>query len=106
METKVCRLCGKEKPLCDYYTAPGSRDGYRSECKTCNQAAKRARYAADPQKYIGMVQRWRLANTGEHNAYQRARRARPEVKRSQRDAYYRRTRRPSLSRSVASLRAV
>jgi hypothetical protein len=91
VEEKVCSVCGERKSLVDFYKAAGSRDGHRNDCKVCNLAAKKARYEADPQKYIDMVRRWQRANSEQHNAYQRERRTRPDVKRMQRDAYYRRT---------------
>ncbi|MGH9084278.1 MAG: endonuclease VII domain-containing protein [Acidimicrobiales bacterium] len=80
-----------EVSLADFYRAAGAREGLRGECKACNLAAKRSRYAADPQKYIEMVQRWQLANPERVRAVRRARNSRPEVKRRQRDDYYMRT---------------
>ena len=88
---KTCSICGIKKPLEDFYRAVGMRDGHRSECKSCNLANKRQRYATDPQKYIGMVQRWQAANPERVRASRKQRNARPEVKRLQRDAYYQRT---------------
>lgn len=89
--SKTCRICGQTKPLDDFYKMAGMRDGHRNECKSCNLAAKRRRYEAEPDKYIGMVNRWRANNREHVNAYQRRNNARPERKRAQRDAYYRRT---------------
>jgi hypothetical protein len=91
VDIKQCRMCGESKPLGDFYKMAGMRDGHRNECKACNLADKRRRYAADPAKYIGMVKRWQQANAERYNAYQRDLRARPEQKRKIRDAYYRRT---------------
>lgn len=88
---KVCSICGQEKPFAEFYRAKGTRDGYRGECKPCNRAAKRERYAADPAKYVAMVQRWQLENPERMRVYRRERNARPDVKRQQRDTYYRRT---------------
>ncbi|MGQ0432891.1 MAG: endonuclease VII domain-containing protein [Microthrixaceae bacterium] len=88
---KVCSSCQQTKSLDEFYRAKGMRDGYRSECKACNQAAKRERYAADPGKYIGMVRRWQGENPDRMRDYRRDGNARPEIKRKQRDMYYRRT---------------
>jgi hypothetical protein len=88
---KVCWICGEAKPLDDFYRAEGTRDGHRGECKACNRAAKRERYASDPQKYVGMVRRWQRENPERLREYRRERNARPEIKRQQRDMYYRRT---------------
>lgn len=89
--SKTCRICGQTKPLDQFYKMAGMRDGHRNECKSCNLAAKRRRYAAEPEKYIGMVNRWRAKNREHVNAYQGRNNARPERRRAQRDAYYRRT---------------
>jgi hypothetical protein len=43
------------KPLDDFYKMAGMRDGHRSECKQCNLADKRRRYADDPAKDIAMA---------------------------------------------------
>lgn len=88
---KLCSRCGVAKSLADFYPAKGMRDGHRSECKSCNRALKRARYAADPDKYIRMVRRWQRENPERMREYRQDRNARPEVKRKQRDMYYRRT---------------
>jgi hypothetical protein len=88
---KRCSICGVTKPFDDFYRAKGMRDGHRSDCKACNQARKRERYAADPARYIAMVRRWQRANPDRMRTYRNERNARPEVKRQQRDMYYRRT---------------
>jgi hypothetical protein len=88
---KVCSICGETKPLEDFYRANGTRDGHRGECKSCNRAAKRERYAADPEKYVAMVRRWQQANAQRMRDYRRQRNAQPEVKRKARNAYFLRT---------------
>jgi len=90
MEYKHCHICGERKPLDDFYRSAGMRDGHRNDCKVCNLAAKKKRYDADPATAIARVKRWQQANSERLNAYHREYRARPEVKRQQRDAYYRR----------------
>jgi hypothetical protein len=35
---KSCRICGKEKPLTDFYKTPGAADGHRTQCKSCDKA--------------------------------------------------------------------
>ena len=89
--TKQCRTCGETKPLSDFYRTPGARDGHRNDCKACNLAYKRERYAADPDKYKAMVKRWQQANAAELNEYRRLRRTRESVKRQERNTYYLRT---------------
>ena len=33
METKVCKHCGRELPLSDFYTNSKAKDGYATYCK-------------------------------------------------------------------------
>lgn len=91
VSTKQCRICGDWKPLEDFYRMAGMRDGHRNECKSCNLADKRERYARDPAKYVAMVERWRKRNPEQYRAYRNSYQARPERKRKMRDLYYRRT---------------
>ena len=39
--TKVCRDCGQEKPVSEFYRAD-TRDGYRGECRRCKTARTQA----------------------------------------------------------------
>lgn len=84
-------MCGVEKPVDDFYRAAGARDGHRGECKACNQAVKRERYLANREQFIEKARRWQLENPKRVREYRKERNARPEVKRRQRDAYYKRT---------------
>jgi len=34
-ESKVCIVCGKDKPLTEYYVKSGRKDGRQSDCKEC-----------------------------------------------------------------------
>jgi len=36
--TKSCRVCKQEKPLSSFYSRKDSHDGYRNDCKSCNNA--------------------------------------------------------------------
>ena len=65
---KPCKICGQVKPLADFYRASGARDGYRSDCKSCNLAARRAKYIEDPRKHIERAQRWQRANPDRYRA--------------------------------------
>jgi hypothetical protein len=88
---KRCSKCGESKPLDEFHRATGTRDGHRPECRDCFRAIARERYRRDPKAAIERVRKWQRDNADRYNANQRARNARPEVKRRQRDAYYRRT---------------
>jgi hypothetical protein len=91
MLEKRCKKCGEVKSLDAFYRLAGMQDGHRNDCKACNLAAKRARYAANPAKYIAMVKRWQDANGDRVRAARTARNQHPERRRKQRDTYYRRT---------------
>lgn len=41
METKKCNKCGEEKELTEFYKRPGSKDGYRNDCKKCKNFSLR-----------------------------------------------------------------
>ena len=87
---KRCKVCGEHKRLDDFYTSSLGRDGVRPECKLCNLAARKAKYAANPEPYIARVKKWQQENSERLNAYRREYRRRPERKRSDRDAHLRR----------------
>jgi Recombination endonuclease VII len=68
---KRCNRCGETKPLDDFYGSKLGRDGVRPECRACNLAARKAKYAANPQPYIARVKKWQQENAGRLNAYRR-----------------------------------
>jgi hypothetical protein len=41
MDTKICTVCGQEKPLNDFYKHSGCKGGLRPECKKCKNARGR-----------------------------------------------------------------
>src|SRR4051794_14572418 len=69
---KRCKKCGEWKAESEYYRSKGMADGFRSDCKECNLAAKRARYAADPQREIARVKEWQQKHKEIVNARNRA----------------------------------
>ena len=88
---KTCRICGESQPVDAFHRATDMSDGHRNECRDCYREIARARYARDPAKSIAAVKRWQQENAERLNDYRRTRRQLPEVKRQQRDGYYRRT---------------
>lgn len=42
METKICRICGEEKPISDFPKNNNYADGYDNRCKVCVNAYQRA----------------------------------------------------------------
>ena len=59
---KTCRDCGVAKPIDEVYANKSSRDGHRPECKACNLATRRAKYAENPRPYIERTRKWQLEN--------------------------------------------
>jgi hypothetical protein len=84
---KRCNVCGELKPLEDFYKAAGMRDGHRNDCKSCNLAARAAKYADNPAPYIARVKKWQQENAERLNAYHREYRKRPERKARERETY-------------------
>lgn len=37
---KSCSICNTKKPLSDFYKERSARDGFRSDCKSCNSATR------------------------------------------------------------------
>jgi 5-methylcytosine-specific restriction endonuclease McrA len=76
---KHCSKCGALEPLSDYYRAPGGRHCHRTDCKACNLAARKKKYAENPTAEIARVKAWQQANSKRVNAWQREyRRANPD----------------------------
>jgi hypothetical protein len=76
---KRCQRCGCVKPLSDFYREKGCRDGHRPECKTCNLAARKAKYLENPAKEIARVKQWQRRNPERVADYQRRYRAENKI---------------------------
>ncbi len=44
METKVCKKCGRELPVDEFYKVPSNADGIDSVCKECRKAGMKEHY--------------------------------------------------------------
>lgn len=40
-ETKICKTCGRELPLSDFYVAPQCNGGYEPSCKECRRKKRK-----------------------------------------------------------------
>ncbi len=52
METRVCKKCGRELPVEDFYKMPSNNDGIDSVCKECRKAEMRENYKARKSKDV------------------------------------------------------
>jgi hypothetical protein len=59
---KTCRDCRISKPLDEFYSSKGGRDGRRPECKACNLATRQAKYRENPGPYIERTRKWQREN--------------------------------------------
>lgn len=54
IETRICRICGEEKPITEFATNRLYKDGYDTRCKVCKNKAssewyhKNKKYATQP----------------------------------------------------------
>lgn len=87
---KRCKVCGEVKPLSEFYSARGMRDGRRSDCRNCNLAAKARRNAANPEPARERARNWKRENPERYLENQRKRRQRPEVKLRERAGHLKR----------------
>lgn len=46
MDTKICRICGEEKPITDFPKHHQCKDGYNTLCKCCANARQKAYFNA------------------------------------------------------------
>ena len=42
---KKCKVCGKLKPISDFYKCSTTKDGYRNQCKVCMRSKEKSRYS-------------------------------------------------------------
>lgn len=61
---KTCSRCGIQKTPSDFYADKSKSDGRHSVCKECVKAARRAAYAADPEKYKARMKVYAQSDRG------------------------------------------
>lgn len=50
MLTKMCRICGVEKPITEFYKHNHTKDDYRNECKECHSKKGKEYYKREGSK--------------------------------------------------------
>lgn len=53
-----CVVCGKDKPIEQYYAYPLPRGGYMKLCNTCRSRLNKERYLADPERHAARTKAW------------------------------------------------
>lgn len=74
MCTKVCRVCGIEKPLEEFNKDRRQPDGYATRCKECKRAYDRARYEKiknDPEYHAKKLEHGRKYREKHHEQIQK-----------------------------------
>jgi 5-methylcytosine-specific restriction endonuclease McrA len=61
-QSKICKKCGKEKPLADYYKNIGCKLGRTGVCIECAKDKAVAYRIANKDKVLDSKRRWRNAN--------------------------------------------
>lgn len=62
MTAKVCRKCGTEKQLGEFYRNPKTADGLTGACAACVRASNQARYLANPGPAKERAMKWASEN--------------------------------------------
>jgi hypothetical protein len=70
--TKVCSVCGTDKPLSDFYAEPRGFFGVKRLCKLCHNAVRRARTANRTAEQIASDSAKNKARTAKFTADQKA----------------------------------
>lgn len=51
VKTKICKACGREKEITNFYRHPKCKDGYNSRCKLCIIHRNLIRYKKETKKH-------------------------------------------------------
>lgn len=62
VKTKVCRICGAEKPLTDFYTHKSTRDGRQTFCIQCSKDRGKINYERKKKGDLSLPRSVRFAN--------------------------------------------
>jgi len=87
---KVCKRCGEEKQLDEFYRHPGMKDGHLNECKVCRRAYQK-RHADENKESRAAYERERAQRPerkkGAYEVLRRWRKNNPEKVREQASRY-------------------
>lgn len=60
--SKICKTCGQEKENSEFYHDHHTRDGLQPECKMCLNKRSKAWAAANPEKVLKSLEKYRTKN--------------------------------------------
>jgi len=69
--TQICRICEKDLPITNFYSAPGNISGLKSECKECYNKLRRGKdkRGYDPKRHtVTRMQKKRRDNPEKYKA--------------------------------------
>lgn len=52
MQTKICKECGEEKPISEFYFNFIYKDGYMPICKECQKLKSKKQYQERKEKFL------------------------------------------------------
>lgn len=71
MKTKVCKVCGRELPLIEFYKAKGCKDGHKNECKECAIQRQKQYHRENRDKILERQKQYRQDNRESIAEYQK-----------------------------------
>ena len=107
--TKICKTCGAEKDVLEFYADHNTKDRLKPECKTCHNKRSKAWRKANPEKRKAIASRWhkkhREKATAQHRKWRENNRERDNElsRKCKRDPYlYRERRRRYEKKNMAT----
>lgn len=76
---KICKVCGQEKPLADFYKQPLNKDGFDNRCKPCIADRQRERIKQNPGKHSACAMRWVKKNPEKMKGYREKRKDKQKI---------------------------
>lgn len=60
--TKICSCCHRERLLSEFYRHKNGKFGVQGRCKECSRTIQMEEYNRNPEKYRGLVRKYRRKN--------------------------------------------
>jgi hypothetical protein len=98
---KKCSKCGIEKSLTEFHKNKGSKDGHRSECKSCTKQQKAEWYVQNKERIKQQHAEWYAQNKEKIKKQKAEYYARPDVKERKKQYNAERYARPEVKEKKA-----